>query len=449
MSDRIKQRSFHKFQGKNARKYTHFIKRLPKKPDIPGKIFHSPIKDFPILLSAVSLLLIGFLLYSLYSTLSPLLIGVITLVFFWLARKSPFTPVGVLNAFVIFLLFVWLLTELSDLLIPFIIAFVLAFLFDPLVVYLSRKIPRTYAIFIIILVIIALLLAFAAVLIPMISEQVNDLFKEESLDGFKALLSKSLKWLNEKISKISIPGISLEKYTADIPIKVQEYIDENISGIGPAFKKIFTKSLGIIYLLVNLIVIPFVTYYLLRDYTKIKDSASKAIPERHRLEFHHIYNEINNIVGGWLRGQLIVCIFIMAITSTGLLISGIKYWLVLGIMAGILAFLPYIGVVLGFIPAAIIALANQGWAGVLKVFVVFFIVQTIEGNIVSPNIVGKKVGLNPVWVILSLLVFAHFWGFAGVLLAIPLAAIISVAVKQVFISYTSSQYYLKHENSTR
>ncbi len=197
MPDRLKRGSLRKFQGKNARKYTHFIKRFPENRDIPGKILHSPIKDFPVLLSAVSLLLIGFLIYSLHSTLSPLLMGVITLVFFWLARKSPFTPVGVLNAFVVFLLIVWLLTDLAGLVIPFIIAFVLAFLFDPLVIYLSRKIRRTYAIFFIILVIIALLFAFGAIVIPMIVEQVTDLFNTKSLDGYIDLSLKVINWLNK------------------------------------------------------------------------------------------------------------------------------------------------------------------------------------------------------------------------------------------------------------
>ena len=141
----------------------------------------------------------------------------------------------------------------------------------------------------------------------------------------------------------------------------------------------------------------------------------------------------------------------MILTSFGLLVAGIRYYLILGIMAGILAILPYIGVVLGFIPAALIAFFNSdpGWLGVMKVFVVFAVVQSLEGNVVSPNIVGKKVGLNPVWVILSLLVFAHFWGFVGVLIAIPVAAIISVVTKRFICQYYQTDYYLKSESTPR
>ena len=189
--------------------------------------------------------------------------------------------------------------------------------------------------------------------------------------------------------------------------------------------------MAIINLLGLLFITPVVTFYMLRDWEKVLAAIDGALPLDHADTIRKLAREIERRHRGYLRGQALVCLCLGSIYAIGLSLVGLQFGLVIGLIAGAISFIPFVGTFVGAVMAIGMALAQfpPDWIGVVKVAAVFLFGQTMEGNVLSPKLVGDRVGLHPVWIMFALLAGGSLFGFVGILIAVPTAAVIGVIVR--------------------
>ena len=197
------------------------------------------------------------------------------------------------------------------------------------------------------------------------------------------------------------------------------------------FASLSAFIMNIVLLVGNLALFAFVTIYLLKDYDRLMEGADRLIPPRHRNKVHEIMHRIDLQLRSFLRGQLMVCACLGTMYAVGMKISGVPFAIPIAIFGALASFIPYVGLVLTMLIAIVLTLLQYGFdwhfAGML---LTFFIAQQLEGNFLTPKILGSQVGLNPVWVILAIMVFSSALGFLGLLLAVPIAAVLKVLVNE-------------------
>ena len=389
--------------------------------------------DRPFFRMAILLFLVGFL-YVLHQDLSPFLIGLTLLAIIVMVRKGIRFEACV--AVVVVLLFgAWLMGDMAGLFWPFVTSFVLAYLLAPLVGLMERWMSRTIAIALIVVVILGALSGIGIVVIPLVTQEILDFGRRVPVYAamLKQFYDQIFNWLH------SI-GVNLPKG------QIQQVLLERLPKLGELFAEQTTAALkglstGLATLL-NFLMIPFVTFYMIKDYDRIVKTVARGLPRRHAASIGEFLERVDEILGQYLRGQMLVCSFIAVLTATGLMLFGIRYAVLLGLMAGLFNLIPYIGMAVAFSVACLVALLDADPAGNLfKVIGVFVVVQSIEGNFLSPRVVGQRVGLHPVWVMFALVVGAHFWGFIGLLIAIPGAAVLNILCKVIAERYYNSLYY--------
>lgn len=377
---------------------------------------------------------LGVLLYTLSPALSPYVVGTGLLILVLMARRGVALETGV-GTVGLLLFSVYAFQSIAELLWPFVVSFVLAYLLAPLVGLLSKKLPRTVAIAILMLSLLGLLTIVSYALIPRIIREVRDLVLSlpSYVEYLKALYKELTVWLKNYVNT---------SYTTEI----QQRFFDGLPEVGKLFADQTTSALrgltsGIAAVL-NLLMIPFLTYYVLKDYNRIGELVTQAIPTRHRSRILDFIGRVDQVLGQYIRGQLIVSTFIAVLTTFGLSVSGIPYALVLGLTAGALNLIPYIGLTISLGVSMIVALMDAGGlVQCVKVLVVFVVVQGIEGNFLSPRVVGERVGLHPAWVMFALVVAANAWGMVGMLVAIPVAAVINIVVRIVLQRLYGSRFY--------
>jgi len=203
------------------------------------------------------------------------------------------------------------------------------------------------------------------------------------------------------------------------------------------------SSVAIANLLSLIFITPVVTFYLLRDWDRIVAKLDALLPRQHAAVIRAQGREIDTTLAGFARGQATVCLILATYYASALMIVDLPYGLVVGLAAGFLTFIPYLGAIGGFVIAMSIALVNfDGWGGIIAVAAIFFAGQLVEGNFLTPKLVGERVGLHPVWVIFALLAGGTLFGFLGVLLAVPVASGIGVLVRFALSRYLVSPVYL-------
>ncbi len=206
--------------------------------------------------------------------------------------------------------------------------------------------------------------------------------------------------------------------------------------------------LGFVALLANIILFSFVTVYLLHDFDSVLRGMGDLVPVRYRAYTFRVLRDIDRQLRGFLAGQFTVILCLSTMYAIGLYICDTPFWLHIAVLGGLISLVPYIGPTLTIVPAALLTLFAHGvdWH-ILGVIGTFTFAQTLEGNVLTPNIVGQHVGLHPVWVILALLVFASLFGFLGLVLALPLAATLKVLVLEGVSWYKQSSWYLGESNT--
>ncbi|OQW39003.1 MAG: AI-2E family transporter [Proteobacteria bacterium SG_bin4] len=329
-----------------------------------------------------------------------------------------------------------LLYLLSPILTPFLLAAVIAYICNPMVSRLARNnIPRTAGT---ILVMLLSLVAFGALILIMVP-----LFQKEAgrlLDKMPVFLdmlkNHIIPWLESRLD------ISLEP---DMEV-LKEAVSEHWQSAGGVAAKILPSltsgGMAVVEFLVNLLLVPVVLFYLLRDWDVLIAQIDEMIPRYWHQQVSKLAHETDRILAEFLRGQLAVIVLMSICYITGLWLVGLEFALPIGLVAGILVFVPYLGMIVGLTLATFAAIMQfQDWSGVIPVWIVFGAGQLLEGMLITPWLVGDRIGLHPVVVIFALMAFGQLFGFFGILLALPVSAIMLVWLRHLHQRYISSNFY--------
>ncbi|MFT5434400.1 MAG: putative PurR-regulated permease PerM, partial [Myxococcota bacterium] len=239
-------------------------------------------------------------------------------------------------------------------------------------------------------------------------------------------------------------GVEVSRETMDeVRLKAQEYAPTALKYIGGVLTGALTRTMGVIGWVLNAVMIPIFVFYFLRDFDKMKAWCVNQIPPHGRPFVVERARRVDGVVGDWLRGQVQVALMLAVIYATGLAIVGIKLAIPIGILAGLLNVVPYLGFAFGFSLAMVMVLLE--WSGIgsmAGVVVVFAVAQTLEGYVLTPKIVGEKVGLSPVTVIIVLLLGGELLGLLGFLLAVPVAGALKTVLVELIDWYRQSEMFL-------
>ena len=334
------------------------------------------------------------------------------------------------------LLLLWLL---NDILLPFVVGAAVAYFFDPAVARLQRMgLSRTWATTVV--TVIAVLSA-AGVLTAILPPLLGQL--EQLVAGAPGLVVKAVQGLQPMIEpvreRMGLPPLGLQ----ELQTVVTERAGQVLSFVGSFAGRLAQGGVAIINLLGLLFLTPVVTFYLLRDWPKVVASIDRALPLDHAVTIRALAHDANAAVAGYLRGQALVCLILGTIYAVGLTIVGLQFGIVIGLIAGLISFIPFVGTLVGAVLSIGMALAQfpPDWMGVAKVAAVFVLGNLLEGNLLSPKLVGDRVGLHPVWIMFALLAGGSLFGFTGVLIAVPVAAVIGVVARHLLGRYHASTFY--------
>lgn len=221
-----------------------------------------------------------------------------------------------------------------------------------------------------------------------------------------------------------------------------------MSWLGIFFSRLLTGSLVVVNVLSLIFITPVVTFYLLRDWDGVTKRVDAWLPRNHAATIRQQLGEIDFILASFVRGQALVCLILGTYYAVGLTVVGLDLGLVVGFAAGLFSFIPYLGTISGFLVGTALALAqSQDWMLVAMVAGVFLVGNLLEGYVLAPKLVGEKIGLHPVWVIFALLAGGALFGFLGILLALPVAAVIGVLARFALARYMLSSLYYGDDNS--
>jgi predicted PurR-regulated permease PerM len=342
----------------------------------------------------------------------------------WILILSLLATVGVIYSF-------------RNVLTPFIVSFVLAYILNPFVVKANRigAGDRTVWTTLIILSLFSLIAIALITLIPVLYKESTLLVKQLSVHSsdIHLKLKQVLKQLED-----FLPAV----VTARITDAIAEFSGSLLGVTGNIFSRVFHSGVVAVTFLSSVFIAPIVTFYLLRDWNNITSNISKLVPKHYREDYKYITHQIDKTLSGFLRGQFYVCFLLGCFYAIGLQAVGMKSGLLLGMVAGLMTFIPYVGAIFGSVLCMIIAAIEfMAWQKVLMVAAVFAVGQAIEGNFVAPKLVGDRVGLHPVWIMFGLLAGGSLFGFTGVLVAVPVTAIIGVFVKFFLHKYQQSKFY--------
>lgn len=313
----------------------------------------------------------------------------------------------------LFLLYSWR-AQLAPALTPFLFALLLAYLLSPFVEALEkRKVPRTLAILIIYSVFIAGLVMAGIYGIPAIVNEVNVLVKQ--LPSLTLQVQELLAKAEEQFSHFNLPPTITETLENNL-MKLQGYLDRLLNAIPQFILDLFGR-------IVAIILIPILSFYMLKDVELIKQGLLNLAPGGQRGRIIALFSRIDEKLGAWIRGQLTVGFIVGFLVFIGLEIVGMDFALVLGIVVGITNIIPYFGPIIGAIPALFLGLLRSPLM-FLKVLLVQVVAQQLESNLITPQVLGRQLGLHPLLIIFALLLGAQFGGIAGLLFAVPVTAVI-------------------------
>ncbi len=328
-----------------------------------------------------------------------------------------------------------LLFSLSGVLSSLIIAFIIAYVFDPLVDWLeTKKLSRTGAIIILFTLLIGVVILLFVLILPVFEREIS-------------VFSKKIPIYVESLKKSTLPVVKdyVEKHPEHLEYlkqKIQNFGFEILKSIVNFFKSFFSGVIGLILNILDLLLIPVMAFYLLKDIDKITEKVRQSFPEKYRDKITDVFAEIDDKIKNFLKGQFIVSIILAAIYSIGLWIFNVPLAFVIGILAGLANIIPYLGIALGLVPAMILSyLDSHSMVNLLGVVATFAVAQALEGTVISPRVVGEKVGLHPVIVIVAILLGGHFFGFVGILVAVPVASIVLVLFSRAYNWYLNSDYF--------
>ncbi|MFN0157350.1 MAG: AI-2E family transporter [Bacteroidota bacterium] len=385
--------------------------------------------DFPhhtaILVAAVFLL--AALAYAVQPILSPfVLVGALVYLL------SPFDDLlsrrimwlGVL------LFTLWFLYSILGLLAPFIVAFLVAYILNPFVTRLEqRKIPRWASSLVIVVVLVGTVVWGVLFLLPIVAQEFRGILSGINLiarDVAEILKSGSIFSILERY------GVPVDEARAMITEQVSPRLENVLTHLFEGVFGFVTGVSSIVLQIINAVIIPFLVFYMLMDFPLITERFARLASPRKRTRFVSIASKADEIIGRYLRGAIVVAMIQGSISALVLWFLGVQYALVLGIMTGILNFIPYVGLITSLVVSCIVALfsGEPVLVKVVGVIILYLSQKLLEATVLGPKIIGREVGLHPVLLILCLLVFGYFLGFVGLLIAVPATALIIAAVNE-------------------
>lgn len=337
-------------------------------------------------------------------------------------------------------LILWVLYLLKPVVLPFIAAFLVAYLFSPLVDKLHKiGLPRWLSISIVFVGIGVVLTLAMWYLVPLVWQQL--MYARDSIPaGIHWLNYTFLPWVSQTFS---VDPMEID--TQQMSTVVMEYIQTNYSAdsIQAMLLKVAQSGLNFIQIGGTVVLIPIIAFYFLLDWDRMLESFRRLIPRPYEKSTLHIVNECHSVLGAFVKGQFLVMFLLGTVYAVGLQVIGLEVGLIIGMVAGLASIIPYLGFAVGIIAAVIATLFQFGidWMQLVLVGVVFMIGQAIEGYVLQPFLLGDKIGLSPVAVVFAVLAGAQLAGFLGMLIALPVAAIIVVLLRHARDCYEKSHIY--------
>lgn len=343
-------------------------------------------------------------------------------VFFWLLS----------GAFLILFLFVF-----ASILLPFLAGMALAYFLDPVADRLQRiGLSRTAATVVILVAFVILLILALVLVIPILANQVSE---------FTVRLPDYLARLQSLITEIDpawferVLGVKAESLQEGL----NSLLAQGTGFIATLFKSIWSSGVALVNVASLFVVTPVVAFYMLLDWDRMIAKVDAWVPRDNVETVRAIGRDVNAAVAGFVRGQGTVCLILGAIYAIGLTLVGLNFGLLIGFFVGLISFIPYVGSLVGLFLSLGVAFVQfwPDWIWVAAVAAVFFVGQFIEGNILQPKLVGKSVGLHPVWLMFALFAFGYLFGFVGLIMAVPAAAAVAVLVRFALDRYLASPLY--------
>ena len=345
-----------------------------------------------------------------------------------------------LALFVVALFLVWLLRSV---LLPFVAGGILAFFLDPATDRLQRVMPRWAATILVLVLFLVVCVLAVLLFVPLVVSQIAGLIS--ALPGYTELLNEffrpAMQWLQEQLG---------EEQVEQLRESAAGFVGDALAVAASVVTGVLRSGVALLNLLSLLVITPVVAFYLLRDWDRLVATVDAYLPHRYQPTIRRLAREVNSTLQSFLIGQATVCLILGVAYAVALSIVGLNFGLVIGLIAGALTFIPYVGSLVGFILSVGIALLQfDDWIMWVVVAAIFFIGQAIEGNFLTPKLVGSSVGLHAVWVIFALMAGGALFGFTGILLAVPVAAVIGVLIRFSLQRYRDSTLYLDDEPADR
>ncbi|WP_411969585.1 AI-2E family transporter [Mesorhizobium sp. CA10] len=343
-------------------------------------------------------------------------------VFFWLATA------------VLLALFLYIF---SGILLPFVAGMVLAYFLDPVADWLQRLgLSRLMATVVILIAFIVVVVLALVILVPVLATQMADFARKlpEYLTRLQSLITSfDPKWLEQRF------GVN----AAGLRDGLNSLLTSGFSLLTAVFTSIWSSGVALVSVVSLFVVTPVVAFYMLLDWDRMVAEVDGWVPRDHVETVRALARDINTATAGFVRGQGTLCLVLGAMYATGLTLTGLNFAILIGFFAGLISFIPYVGSLTGLVLAVGVAFVQfwPDWTMVVAVACVFFVGQFIEGNILQPRLVGKSVGLHPVWLMFALFAFGALFGFVGLLIAVPASAAIAVLVRFAIARYLESPLY--------
>jgi len=336
-------------------------------------------------------------------------------------------------AFLVLVLCLWVL---GDILLPFVVGMALAYLFDPVADRLERYgMPRMVAAFVIIGLFVLAFVMLVLVFAPIVVSQLTSFI--QNVPGYVQRLQSLLAESNSPwLRRIGAETLTEDRALGDL-------VSQGMSWLTAFINSLWSGGRTLISIFSLAVVTPVVAFYLICDWNRIITAIDGWVPLPQRATVRQLGHEIDLAIAGFVRGQSAVCLLLGSFYAVSLSLVGLNFGLLIGLVAGIITFIPYVGSMTGLVLSLGVAVAQfwPDWSAIGLVFAIFMIGQFIEGNILAPSLVGKRVGLHPVWVIFAMFAFGYLFGFVGLLLAVPLAAAVRVIASFSLRRYQESALY--------
>jgi predicted PurR-regulated permease PerM len=340
--------------------------------------------------------------------------------FFWLAT------------FGVLVVALWLLSEI---LLPFIAGMAIAYLLNPLTNKLETMgVRRTVAALLIVGVAVLAFILLVLLIVPVAVNQLGALIS--NIPGYVTrlqglLVDSDLPWLRRVIGP------------EDASKTIGDLVTQGAGWLATFLRSLWSGGRALVSLFSLVVVTPVVAFYLICDWPRMVATVQKWIPLPHRETVHALALEIDAAIAGFVRGQTGVCLFLGSFYALSLSLVGLNFGLLIGLISGLITFIPYVGSMTGLVLSVGVAVAQfwPDWTWIVVVLGIFLFGQFIEGNILAPKFVGDNVGLHPVWLIFAIFAFGYLFGFVGLLIAVPLAAAMGVLLRFAIRQYLASQLY--------